>query len=304
MSIAYNLSNLHEAADAGAKLAVLGHPIKHSLSPELHQPALDAHGLDYSYIRLEVEPGNLTEAFAKMAELGFIGCNCTVPHKFEAIECCHQLDPHAQRLGSVNTVLFQKESDAVKYHGFNTDGPGFVKAIYDSFSIDVRDLRILIIGAGGGAGQAIATQCAFEGSERLVLANRSTDKLDTLRTKLEPLLHDTRVVGPHERLTTLALDDPRLFEEANDIDLIVNTTSLGLSPTDPVPVPAKLIQAHHLVYDTIYKPNPTALLANAQSRGARTANGLTMLLHQGILAYKIWHPNQDPTAQMKKALGL
>jgi len=281
MSTAYNLSNLHEAADAGAKLAVLGHPIKHSLSPELHQPALDAHGLDYSYIRLEIEPGNLTEAFAKMAELGFIGCNCTVPHKFEAIECCHQLDPHAQ-----------------------PDGPGFVKAIYDSFSIDVRDLRILIIGAGGGAGQAIATQCAFEGSERLVLANRSTDKLDTLRTKLEPLLHDTRVVGPHERLTTLALDDPRLFEEANDIDLIVNTTSLGLSPTDPVPVPAKLIQAHHLVYDTIYKPNPTALLANAQSRGARTANGLTMLLHQGILAYKIWHPNQDPTAQMKKALGL
>lgn len=296
----YTLSTLQEAAEAGARLAVLGQPIHHSLSPELHQPALDAHGLDYSYIRLEVEPGQLAEAFARMAELDFIGCNCTVPHKFEAIETCHRLDPHAQRLGSVNTVLFQDD----EYLGFNTDGPGFVKAIQDSFSIDVRDLRILIIGAGGGAGQAIATQCAFEGCERLVLANRTVSKIDALQSKLAPLMEDTRVASAHDRIITLANDDPRLFEEANDIDLIVNTTSLGLKSSDSPPVPAKLIQAHHLVYDTIYKPNPTTLLANAQARGARTANGLTMLLHQGILAYKIWHPNTDPASPMKKALGL
>ena len=113
---------LDDGADKPARLAVLGFPVAHSASPRMHQPALDSHGIDARYIRLEVEPGKIPEAFAKMRALGFIGCNVTVPHKLEAMQHC-DVHPDAVSLGAVNTIRF--DSDAT--HGFNTDGPGFVQ---------------------------------------------------------------------------------------------------------------------------------------------------------------------------------
>ena len=300
MKPVHTIDDLDAAAGEGARLAVIGNPVAHSRSPELHQPALDAAGIDARYIRLDVPPGQVAEAFARMRDLGFTGANVTAPHKPEALEACDFLDPHAKALGSVNTVLFSSQET----HGFNTDGPGFVRAIHHAFSIDLKDLRVLILGAGGGAGQSLSIQCAREGCDRLVLANRSPEKLDALREKIDPLLHDTRVAGAHDRLTTLPLDSPVLAAEAADCDLIVNATSLGLRPTDPAPLPAAAIQAHHLVYDTIYAPAETRLLANARQRGARPANGLTLLLHQGVLAFQIWHPGTRPEPAMRQALDL
>ncbi len=142
---------LNPAGEKPARLAVIGNPVAHSQSPQLHQPALDALNIEARYIRLQLEPDELAPAFEKMRALGFVGANVTVPHKFEALQTCSSLDPAAEALGAVNTVLFADDGETL---GFNTDGPGFVRAIRQDFSVDLRDLKILILGAGGGAGQA------------------------------------------------------------------------------------------------------------------------------------------------------
>lgn len=288
---------LNPAGAKPARLAVIGHPVAHSQSPQLHQPALDALGIEARYIRLDLAPGELTPAFAKMRALGFVGTNVTVPHKFEALEACSRLDPAAEAIGAVNTILFGEEEEIL---GFNTDGPGFVRAIREDFSVDVRDLKIMIIGAGGGAGQALATQCAREGCEQLVLVNRSLDKLEALCEKLAPLFNSDRLDGPGERLSALALDSPQLAEVAGHCDLLVQTTSLGLKATDPAPIPKNCLQPHHLVYDTIYEPARTRFLGLAEANGARIANGLSLLLHQGALSFEYWFPGTQPLEKMRR----
>lgn len=305
MPAAFTIADLasRDRLDAGrakpARLAVIGQPIAHSASPVMHQPALDARGIDARYVTVEIEPGKVAEAFARMQDLGFLGCNVTVPHKFEALAACSTLDPAAEALGAVNTVLF----DSAGLHGFNTDGPGFVRAIHDDFGVDVRDLRILIIGAGGGAGQAIAGQCAREGCERLVLANRTPEKLGPLIARLAPGFHSDKLEGPGDRLASLALDDPQLQQAAAESELIVNCTSVGLHHGDPSPLPESYIEPHHLVYDTIYQPPRTSLLRAAASSGARIANGTSLLLHQGVLAFEIWFPGEAPIAEMRAGLA-
>ena len=305
MKDVYSLSDLKdrtaldEGADQPARVAVIGHPVTHSLSPQLHQPALDEAGLGLRYVRIEVEPGAVKDAFAAMQNLGFVGVNVTVPHKFEALEACTELEANAQAIGAVNTVLF----DNGEVLGFNTDGPGFVRAIREEFAVDVKDLRILVLGAGGGAGQAIATQCALEGCERLVLVNRTVEKAEALAGRLEQYFHSDRLEGPTERLEVAALDAPNLEEICDQIDLIVNTTSVGLKRTDPSPLPTACLQPHHLIYDTIYNPARTRLLAEAEMHGARIGNGLSLLLHQGVLAFERWFPGQRPLETMRQALA-
>lgn len=297
MKPVYTLDDLtsREALDAGsakpARLAVLGWPIAHSASPRMHQPALDANGIDARYIRLEVEPGNIPQAFERLRALGFIGCNVTVPHKLDAMANCDEVHPDASALGAVNTVRF----DADTTRGFNTDGPGFANAIQDDFGVPLGSLTVAIAGAGGGAGQAIATQCVLLGVERLVLANRSVEKLDVLVQRLREICGRTTIHA-------FPLDDAALAVACLDCDLIVNTSSVGLKPGDPCILTNECLRSGHLVYDTIYQPPVTPLLALADLTGCRTSNGKSMLLHQGALAFQHWFPGTDPITVMREAL--
>jgi shikimate dehydrogenase len=281
--------------DAGeskpARLAVIGQPVAHSASPRLHQPALDSSEIDARYIRIELAPGQIAEAFSRMRALGFIGCNVTVPHKFEAMATCDDVHPDAMALGAVNTVRF----DPDRTRGFNTDGPGFVRAISDAFDQPLSTLNIILLGAGGGAGQAIAAQCALQGVPRLILVNRSTEKL-------APLVNRLAALGPSTEVLALGFDDPELSSHCLLSDLVINTTSVGLKPGDPSVISASCLRAGHLVYDTIYQPAVTPLLALAQSQNAKTANGISLLLHQGVLAFQHWFPTTDPLQIMRKAL--
>jgi shikimate dehydrogenase len=258
----------------------------------MHQPALDSHGIDARYIRLEVEPGKIPEAFGRMRALGFIGCNVTVPHKLDALENCDEVDPAALALGAVNTVRF--DADATR--GFNTDGPGFANAIEDEFGVPLASLKAVIAGAGGGAGQAIAAQCMLLGARKLVLVNRTVEKLG-------PLVERLREQGSKTEIIPLSFADALLAEHCQACDLIVNTSSVGLKPGDPSVLAATCLKPEHLVYDTIYQPPVTPLLALAMQTGCRTANGLSMLLHQGALAFQHWFPGTDPLPVMRAALG-
>jgi shikimate dehydrogenase len=293
MKPVYILSDLHEATaePKPARLAVLGYPVAHSASPQLHQPALDAFSIDASYVRLEVTPGELQQAFKLMRELGFLGCNVTVPHKFEAMACCTNVSPQAQLLGAVNTVVF---SDTGTF-GYNTDGPGFIAAIEEAFAIKASQVHTLILGAGGGAGQAIATQCGLGKPARLTLVNRSLDKIDALAARL-------RNLSPNTKIRTLTLSDPELKRFCQQADLIVQTSSLGLKNDDPEVIPDDYFLPHHCAYDTIYKPAETPFLASARKAGCKTDNGLSLLIHQGALAFQHWFPENDALPIMREAM--
>lgn len=282
---------LDAGADKPAKLAVIGHPIAHSASPQMHQAALDAGGVAARYIRVDIEPGQVAEAFERMRALGFIGCNVTVPHKLEAMANC-EVSPAAKALGAVNTVCF--EGGVTR--GFNTDGPGFKNAIESDFGISLASLKVVILGAGGGAGQAIAMQCVMLGVPKLVVVNRSLEKLG-------PLLERMQNQRSRSEVTAFSFEDIALQEFCLDADLIVNTSSVGLKAGDPSILPSACLKAEHLVYDTIYQPAVTPLLAAAMSAGCRTSNGLTMLLNQGALAFQYWFPEAQPLPFMRKALS-
>jgi shikimate dehydrogenase len=297
MNLVYQIDDLvsRERLDAGhdkpAKLAVIGHPIAHSASPKMHQAALNEFGLNMRYIRIDIELGQVGAAFERMRVLGFIGCNVTVPHKLEAMEHCEVSD-QARALGAVNTVCFGQDLA----HGFNTDGPGFMNAIADDFGVPLASLKVAVVGAGGGAGQAIATQCSMLGVGKLVVVNRSIEKLG-------PLVERLRMYGAETEIVALSFDNPSLREHCLDCGLIVNTSSVGLKPGDPSILPVLCLKSEHLVYDTIYQPPVTALLATANGLGCRTANGLSMLIHQGALAFQHWFPGSDPLPVMRAAMG-
>lgn len=288
------LATLAEAAapPKPARLAVIGHPIAHSLSPRMQQPALDEAGVDARYIALEVGPGEVARAFARMRELGFIGCNVTVPHKFDALDACDEIDDIARDLGAVNTVRF--DPDATR--GTNTDGIGFERAVEESLGLGLGGQSVMIIGAGGGAGAAIAAHCARAGVSRLVLANRTVAKAGALADQL-------RARHPQLDLATSGTTVPvaELGELAAGCRLLVNTTSLGLRPNDPSPIPPDCLRADHHVFDSVY--HRTALIAAAEQAGARSANGRLMLLHQGVAAFQFWFPGSTPEKAMRRGLA-
>jgi shikimate dehydrogenase len=296
MKQVYTLADLssRDLLDAGAnkpaRLAVIGHPIAHSASPKMHQAPLDEFAMPMRYIRLDIEPGQVDEAFTQMRTLGFIGCNVTVPHKLEAMEYC-EVHPDAAALGAVNTIRFDEDAN----RGFNTDGPGFARALEDDFKVPFASLKVAIIGAGGGAGQAIATQGCLSGVRDLVLVNRTVEKLG-------PLVGKLRLIRPETKIIAISFDDPALAEHCLGCDLIVNTSSVGLKESDPSILHAACLKKEHLVYDTIYQPPVTPLLAAANELGCHTANGLSMLIHQGALAFQHWFPGTDPLPMMKRAI--
>jgi len=282
------------------RLAVLGDPVAHSLSPQMHNAALAACGIAARYCRLHIRPEELPEALRLLPMAGFIGANLTIPHKAAALELMDVVDDDAQKMGTVNTIAVLEES---KLFGFNTDGPGLLRAVRAEFGVDLRDLRVMVLGAGGGAGRAIAVQCAMENCQRLVLVNRTPEKAVRLAEELEPYFQGPGVFGPMRRLEAVPWDERVLADQLANIDLVINATSCGMKRTDPIVLPASILQAHLMVYDTIYSSQRTPLLEAAQNVGARGVNGASMLLHQGVLAFEIWFDRVAPVEIMRAAMA-
>jgi shikimate dehydrogenase len=281
-----------------ARLAVIGDPIAHSKSPQMHNPALRARGIDAQYVRVRVPVGSVASAFRDFAAAGFLGINVTIPHKFEALDAVDVVDPLARTLGAVNTVHVRDG----RLHGFNTDGPGFLRSVKEAFGKEVRDLRVLVLGAGGGAGRAVAVQSALVQCQRLVLVNRTQSKAQQLRSDLESMPASADVT---KQIEVIDWNDDALKCLLPEIDLIVNGTSLGMKADDAPLIPADSITSGHLVFDMVYRAGglPTQLGSAARSANAAYVDGATLLLHQGAISFEHWFGGEAPVEVMRAGLA-
>ena len=278
-----------------ARLAVFGDPVAHSASPPMHNAALQASGRNLQYVRLRVTAEELPTALRNLAPAGFLGASLTIPHKQAALPHMVEVSREARLMGAINTVAVRDG----KLHGFNTDGPGFVAAFYEEFSTGLRDKNILILGGAGGAGRAIAVQCLAEGGIPMI-ANRNQSKGDLLKALIDREWDDYADI-----LKSIDMSQETLAYAVKSSEVIINATPLGMKADDPSPLPdlpEGILNSHHLVYDTVYSGGETALLKQAHRVGARSANGFSMLLHQGALQNELWFGAPAPLETMRSAL--
>ncbi len=260
-------------------LGIFGHPVEHTLSPAMHNAAFEHLGMDCCYLPFPVHPGALQQAVEAIRALSMVGVNITVPHKEAVIPFLDEVSSEAAFIGAVNTIV----SKDGRLTGHNTDGRGFMRSL-EARGIDVREKRVLIVGAGGAA-RAV---CYYLGdaARELTIYNRG-------REKLQRLVHDLSGI----RKNVSALEQLRGIEE---FEILVNATSLGLRTGDPLPFDPAALSGNHVVCDLIYRETP--LLAAAARQGCTTVDGLGMLLYQGVLAFELWTAEAAPVEVMRKAL--
>ncbi len=296
----FALADLDKGVDVAPpiRLGVFGDPVEHSLSPQMQNAALKQCKIDMQYVRFHISPPELREALDLVRKHEFIGLNLTIPHKVAALELLDSAEENVKRIGAANVI----KVESGKLRSFNTDGRGFARAIREEFSVDLRDLRVMILGAGGAA-RAIALQCAKENCERLVIANGTFEKGQKLADSLRDFFSGPKVLGPVPRLQAIRWEESAFRFQIANVDLVVNATPVGLNRGDPSPIPSRLLAPHLMVYDTVYSADRTPFVSAAIEAGARAVNGLSMLLHQGALAFEIWFEREAPLEVMRRALG-
>jgi shikimate dehydrogenase len=277
--------------------AVLGSPINHSLSPIMQQAAFEHTGVDARYYRIEVDETALENAVARMRQVPFGGWNCTVPNKVKMYELCDQRSESAEQFRAVNTVV----NAGGVLTGHNTDGVGWSRALREAFGRGAEELRILLLGTGG-AGRAVATQAILEKCPELIVANRNPKRAHELLGHLNTQFEKSPLARTAQNLRAIPWEDAALEHALRQVDLVVNATSAGLDPKLPPILPAALIPAKLMVFDTIYGTGCAKLKKEVETAGAQWADGLGMLLHQGAAAFSLWTGRDAPLEIMRQAL--
>jgi shikimate dehydrogenase len=295
---------VHQSIDAKTRFcAVYGQPVKHSASPAMQNAGFAALGLNWRYLAHEVRPEHLREALLGARRMNYLGLNLTVPHKLLAIDLVDILDDSARTWGAVNTVRFEARDangqwrplrdfedfpEETRSHGFNTDADAIVRAIREDLKLDLAGRSVLLLGAGG-AGRTAALRLAAEGVANLWLVNRTAAKAKAIELE----------IGTRYPRTNVRAEYP-----AGAVDLVINATSLGLRPEDPLPFDPKRFSLDRAAaaFDMIYRPAETPFLKAAKAGGQPAANGLGMLLYQGAKALEIWTGQPAPVAVMRRAL--
>lgn len=270
--------------------AVLGHPVKHTLSPLMHNAAFKELGLDAVYVPMDVELESLTSVLPAMAEMGFKGANITVPLKEGAYHSMDILGSSAELYGSVNTVSFTDKG----LRGASTDGYGFIMGFREAFDgLTLQGLNVLVLGAGG-AGRVVAMACAEAGADSIIIHNRTLDRAVTVCKEIEtkrPGVIVEAITSPEDKV-----------DAARQADVIVQTTSLGLNPDDEPAIEKEALRKGQILYDLVYNRGETRLVATAREAGLRASSGLGMLLHQGVRSFEIWTGQMPPVDLMRKKL--
>jgi len=266
-------------------VGVVGYPVRHSLSPLLHNTAFAALELNWTSLAFEVAPGRVAGALEGVRALGLAGISVTMPHKAEVAALVDECTAVARALGAVNCVVNREGT----LGGENTDGAGFLASLDRGAGFDPRGRRCLIIGAGGAA-RAVALALAGAGCADVAVLNRTAARADAVAA----------LAGPVGRVGRL--DDEADVAQA---DLVVNATPVGMAGTQAENegwlVPSSLLHQGQVVADLIYTPRPTAWLAAAAEAGARTVDGLGMLVHQAAAQLELWTGLPAPVDRMWEA---
>lgn len=262
--------------------ALIGTPIEHSLSPVIHQAAFDASGIDWNYVAFDVAAGRAVDAIAAMRVLGIAGLSVTMPHKHDVAAAVDRLDPAAAALGSVNTVSWIGD----ELVGSSTDGAGFVASLADD-GIDVAGAHVAVLGAGGAA-RSVIDALGRSGAASITVINRTPERAESA-ARLAPMASIGRV------------------GDVEHADVVVNASSVGMgidpafATADDLPCDAVLLQPSQVVVDLVYHPLQTAWLIEAERVGARTVDGLGMLIHQASLQQQAWLGRLGDVGAMRRA---
>ena len=269
---------------------VIGDPIAHSLSPRIHNAAFRALGLDWVFVALPVPKGQVGAAVDGARALGIRGLSVTMPHKEAVIGSLDGLTSAAAELGAVNCVLRAPHDDALLL-GDNTDGAGFVRGLKADLGIEPTGRRFVVLGAGG-AGRAVVQALGAGGATSVVVVNRDAG----LGAVAASLAGDAGSSVP-------AGDEVAVATAVGDADVLVNATPVGMGDDRGLPVPADLLRPDLAVSELVYHPAVTPLMAAAQERGAPTANGRSMLVHQAAVAFEHWTGATAPVDAMAAAVA-
>lgn len=276
-------------------VGLIGWPLEHTLSPTMHNAAFAHLGLNWIYIPLPVRPEMLPQALGGLRSLGFRGVNVTAPHKETAIRGIDELTPVAQALGAINTIVAQpQENGDVRLWGDNTDVEGFTRALQANSHIAACQ-KAVILGAGGAA-RAVAYALAKLGFQEIAILARNP-------RRAEALIQHTHTWPMQPRFNVLSFSTADLRQATETASLLVNATPLGTWPrVEESPWPEDLTFPSHLtVFDLVYNPLQTRLLAQARAAGAQTIGGLDMLLYQGAAAFQAWTGVEPPIEIMRQA---
>ena len=271
--------------------ALFAKPAKHSISPAMHNLSFEEQGIDAVYLAFDVEPDDLAASIQSIRQLDLLGVNLSMPHKMAAVALMDECSPAAELIGAINTIVNQEG----RLIGHNTDGIGFMRALED-IQVSIIGDTMTVIGAGGAA-TAIISQAALDGVKTIHVFNRKDEFYPIIQEKLTQIAQKTAC-----ELTLTDLEDQMALKTAIDqSSLLVNATGVGMKPNDTVsPLKDKTLLRESLaVYDVIYNPRETQLLKDAKAVGAKTANGLSMLLYQGAAAFELWTGKAMPVEKVK-----
>ena len=270
-------------------IGVIGYPLKHSVSPDFQQAALDYYKLDICYEAWEVKAADLSSAINRLRQPQNLGANITVPYKETTLRLIDEVDDFASMVGAVNTVVNRDG----KLLGFNTDAHGFIKALRDDAKFKPENKRVVILGAGGAA-RAVGFALLEERVSSLIIANRTLAKAESLAGSLAKHAVNNKISA---EIAAVPWQSSKLTASVESCQLIVNCTSLGMrgsSYEEESPLASDLIPKDALVYDLVYNPSETPLLRMAQKAGASTIGGLPMLVYQGAASFKMWTGREAP----------
>ena len=266
---------------------IIGDPIEHTMSPAMHNAAFEKLGINYLYIPFRVKSEELGKAIEGMRALNIRGLNVTIPHKVAVIPFLDELDSLAEKISAVNTIV----NDDGVLTGYNTDATGFLQALLEN-GIEPKGKNMVILGAGG-ASRAVSFILAERGAN-LVILNRllEFDWAEELARKI------SEVFG--KEVKALELDEKNLAMALEQSEVLINATSVGMSPNiNESPVPARLLKPGLVVYDIVYNPMKTKLLREAEAIGGKTIGGLDMLVWQGVSAFEKWTGVKAPIEVMR-----
>jgi shikimate dehydrogenase len=271
-------------------VACFGQPVAENPTGVMQEAAFRALGLNWRYLTIEVAPPDLEHAILGMRAFGMRGCNLTIPHKVAVMRYLDEVAPDAAVIGAVNTV----HRDGSRLIGENTDGKGFLHGLRKDAGMDPKGCRAVVLGAGGAA-RAIVTELALARVSELVVVNRSPERGGPMVAELAAKTHARIRYEPWNGC----------YRVPAATDLLVNATSIGLFPDVNAMPPVDLEGAGRdlLVCDAVFNPAETRLLATARARGLRVLDGLSMLVYQGVLGFRMWTGQDPPEDVMKAALA-